>query len=128
LAEAARVLCPGSDLLLTIPFAYHPLHDLLYDFQRFTRIGLRRRLEAVGLQVGDFEEAGGGIEATTLNLNLTLAYGTIQALAARRFAGVFALPLLLAIPFINVSGLLLSWLLPAPDFLPGAYFVRASRR
>lgn len=127
LAEAARVLRPGGDLLLTIPFAY-PLHDLPHDFQRFTQVGLRRRLDAAGLRVEELEEAGGGIEAAALNLNLTLAYGTVRALAARRLAGLVALPLLLAIPFINLSGALLSWWLPAADFLPGAYFVRATRR
>jgi SAM-dependent methyltransferase len=127
MAETSRVLRPGGELLLTIPFAY-PLHDLPHDFQRFTRVGLWRRLDAAGLRVEELEEAGGGIGAAALSVNLTLAYGIFRALAARRFAGVVALPLLLAIPFINLSGALLSWLLPVPDFLPGAYFVRATRR
>ena len=126
LAEAARVLRPGGERLLTIPFAY-PLHDLPYDFQRFTRPGLQRRLGAAGLDAHELAEAGGGIEAAGLNLCLTLAYGLLTALSGRRLASIVALPLVFAIPVINLSAWVLAWLLPAPGFLPGAYFVRAVR-
>ena len=50
LAEVARVLAPGGRLLLTVPFLY-PIHDDPYDFQRYTRNGLKVVLERAGLRV-----------------------------------------------------------------------------
>jgi SAM-dependent methyltransferase len=50
LAECHRVLRPGGALLLTIPFLW-PEHEQPWDSQRFTRFGLRQRLEAAGFRV-----------------------------------------------------------------------------
>jgi len=127
LHEAARVLRPGGQLLLTIPFAY-PLHDLPHDYQRFTASGLRRRLGDAGLDVAELAEGGGGIEAAALNLSLTLSRASLDAFAARRLAALLAAPALLLVPLVNALGWLLARLLPATGFLPGAYFVHATRR
>lgn len=126
LAEAGRVLRKGGALLVAIPFAY-PLHDMPHDYQRLTRPGLQRRIAAAGLTVAELDEAGGGIEAAALNLSLALTRGVLRAVERHRLMGLVALPILAAVPVVNLLGWLLSQLLPAPDFLPGAYFVRAVR-
>ncbi|TNJ35501.1 class I SAM-dependent methyltransferase [Arenimonas terrae] len=127
LAEAGRVLNEGGQLLLTIPFAY-PLHDLPHDFQRFARPGLQRRIEAAGLMPAEIEEQGGGIEAAALNLCLALSRGFLVAAGRRPVRCLLLSPLLALVPVVNLAGWLFARLLPAPDFLPGAYFVRAVRR
>lgn len=43
-SEMARVLKPGSRLLITTPFVY-PLHEAPHDYQRFTQYGLRHLFE-----------------------------------------------------------------------------------
>lgn len=126
LAEASRVLGAGGQLLLTIPFAY-PFHDLPHDFQRFTGPGLQRRIAAAGLDLVEMEEVGGGIEAAALNLSLALARGFLASARRRSILCLLLAPVLLLVPVINLAGWSLSRLLPAPDFLPGAYFVRAIR-
>lgn len=127
LAEAGRVLRVGGQLLLTVPFAY-PLHDLPHDFQRFTGPGLERRIGAAGLDPVEVDEEGGGIEAAALNLCLALARGFLASARRRSPLCLLLFPVLVLVPVVNLSGWLLSRLLPAPGFLPGAYFVRAVRR
>lgn len=127
LREAARVLVPGGQLLLTIPFAY-PLHDLPHDYQRFTGPGLERRLRAAGLVPELVQEAGGGARAAALGLALSIAQGAVDAIAARSWRMLLVPLAVPAIPMVNVAGWLLAALLPARGLLPGAYFVQAARR
>ena len=49
-AEWARVLRPGGNLLLTLPFMW-PEHEMPYDFQRYTTNGLRAILEKSGFEI-----------------------------------------------------------------------------
>ena len=47
LSEAARVLRPGCGIFLTVPFVWE-LHELPFDFWRFTPGSLERLLTAAG--------------------------------------------------------------------------------
>jgi SAM-dependent methyltransferase len=69
--DFARVLRPGGRLLLSVPFAA-PLHQLPYDYQRFTEQGLRTLVERCGLRVeivqprGNFAAVIGSLRAQYL--------------------------------------------------------------
>ena len=55
--EMARVLKPGGRLLLTVPFQ-QPLHELPWDFYRFTPSALRDLAQSAGLEVESIEPRG----------------------------------------------------------------------
>ena len=55
--EFVRVLSPGGKLLVSVPFAA-PLHQLPYDYHRFTAIGLRALMERHDLEVEVLEPRG----------------------------------------------------------------------
>lgn len=63
LREAARVLRPGGRVLLTVPFMA-PLHQLPYDYWRFTHEGLRKMLAAAGLETEWIAPRGNAATAT----------------------------------------------------------------
>lgn len=126
LSEASRVLAPGGQLLITIPFAY-PLHDLPHDYQRFTGPGLERRIRLAGLTLERIIEVGGGARAAALGLSISIAQGALVAIESRSWRLVLLPLAALAIPVVNLAGGILAWLLPAHGLLPGAYFVEAKR-
>ena len=49
-ANALRMLTPGGRLFINVPFMYLE-HETPYDFNRFTRYGLRSRLEQAGFNI-----------------------------------------------------------------------------
>lgn len=55
--EFARVLRPGGKLLVTVPFAA-PLHQLPFDYQRFTAGGIRALLERHGFEIESLAPRG----------------------------------------------------------------------
>ena len=57
LSEVRRVLKPGGTCFLTTPFL-HPLHELPYDFYRFTPPALRYLAETARLKVGSIKPRG----------------------------------------------------------------------
>jgi len=65
LAEVERVLVPGGVVMLSMPFIY-PVHDSPYDFQRWTRFGLKRRLEDCGLLVEGLWSYGHGVRVASM--------------------------------------------------------------
>lgn len=61
-AEMFRVLRPGGQLCITVPFIWG-LHELPYDFRRFTPNGLAKLVESVGFSVDAQEKLVQGIDA-----------------------------------------------------------------
>ncbi len=60
LGEIGRVLRPGGVLILSTPL-HEPLHELPYDFFRYTHISLRSLLEQSGFSVRTIERRGGPV-------------------------------------------------------------------
>jgi SAM-dependent methyltransferase len=57
LKEAARILRPGGQLFLTVPFVW-PLHEMPHDYYRLTPSALRQHLDAAGFDVIDLAGRG----------------------------------------------------------------------
>jgi len=106
LTEFRRVLRPGGKLLLTVPFAA-PLHQLPYDYRRFTPGGLRELLARHDFEIEALEPRG-NFAAVSGSL---LAQYLLRALAAKkrlhdgsvelsRWRAPFVLPLLGALQLL----------------------------
>jgi len=61
-AEMARILAPGGELLMNVPF-YYWIHAGPYDFYRYTEFALRRFVESAGLELVQLDVIGGAPEA-----------------------------------------------------------------
>lgn len=109
--EIARVLRPGGSAWISMPFLY-PVHNEPYDFQRYTRYGLRRDAERAGLEVVVIRRSGHALRAAGLITCLAIAGGIDSCRPALK---ALLLPLaLLMICLVNVT----CWLLVAcwPDW------------
>lgn len=74
MAEMERVLKPGGLAWISMPFLY-PLHDLPFDFQRYTEYGLSRLANRCGLQVVSIRRRNPAIHAVGLLACLAIAGG-----------------------------------------------------
>lgn len=63
-SNAIRVLMPGGRLFIHCPFMYHE-HETPYDFNRFTRYGLKSRLEEAGFRIIQLLPSSNGIYGAT---------------------------------------------------------------
>jgi SAM-dependent methyltransferase len=90
LGEIARILRPGGTLILSVPF-HEPLHELPYDYYRYTEVALDYLLGAQGLRVREVHRRGGAVLVATYLLSSFLyrhfgASGYPGPLRARPFA------------------------------------------
>jgi SAM-dependent methyltransferase len=58
LSEIRRVLRPGGRLFFTVPFLW-PLHEVPYDYYRYTPFALQRHLENTGFSQIELHPLGG---------------------------------------------------------------------
>lgn len=95
LREIMRVLRPGGQAWVSVPFAY-PIHNAPYDFQRYTEHGLRREAEQAGLDVLELRRSNHALRAAAILMCLAIAGGLENAHAALK-------PLLLPFALLGIA-------------------------
>lgn len=62
--ELARIMAPGGRLLMNVPYFY-PLHEVPFDFYRYSRFALERFARGNGFDIIELEPLGGSPEVLT---------------------------------------------------------------
>lgn len=110
LSEIVRIMKPGGRMLLTVPFVWDE-HEQPNDYARYTSFGLRALLERQGLTIVRQEKLGAN---ASVLFQLANAYFYKMSRGLPRPVLALAVAPLLA--FINLSGVIAQWMLPAnPD-------------
>jgi len=96
--ELCRVLRPGGVAVVSVPLVYE-LHQVPYDFRRYTVFGIRAELERAGLAIEEVVARG----TSPLTAGLLLSHA-IYRLGARRSLRDGSLSLHpLALPFVSLA-------------------------
>lgn len=82
LREMNRVLKPGGALFVTVPFMWG-LHEIPYDFRRYTYIGISRAVTNAGFEVSKCEKLSSGIEAIRMLISSETSYFLNHGVAAQ---------------------------------------------
>jgi SAM-dependent methyltransferase len=65
LSEINRVLKPGGQLLITVPFIWGE-HEAPFDFRRYSHFGIEREVRRAGFQVSQLAKLVQGIDAVAM--------------------------------------------------------------
>lgn len=126
LEEISRVLKPGGQLVLSMPFLY-PIHDAPHDYQRYTSHGLIREVESVGMHLDAIVPNPGAARTAGVNACLTLSGMALESVR-RRSPSMLLLPAaVLAVPLINLLAWVTGRLLPDWPASAAGYIVVARR-
>lgn len=106
LAEMYRVIKPGGNLIISLPFAWQE-HEEPYDFGRFSSFGITELLKQAGFEIKSITKDTGAIESLAVMLNVYIINNLV--LPIRGWG--YLLVLLLCFP-TQVLALVLQRLLP----------------
>ena len=73
LKEISRVLDSGGRLFLTVPFIWG-LHELPFDFRRYTTVGIKSEIEKAGLEITKIDKLVTGLEAMRMLIASETSY------------------------------------------------------
>src|SRR3989344_1729186 len=135
--EAARILKPNGILIISVPFFY-PLHDMPYDWGRYTSSALKSFLARASLRIIKIEQQGSFIEFFPQILN-TFLVKRINDIIINNFNLYSIIFLIVLIPFSIFTILfnnfliicikILSRLFPKyPNYFPLEYLIVARKR
>lgn len=135
--EAARVLKPDGVLIISVPFFY-PLHDMPYDFGRYSPTALKNFIKESNLRLLKIKTQGSFIEfwLQMLNTYLIKRINDIILIELRFYSIVlliitvlFSLPIIL---FNNLLIVIINFVLRAfptyPDYFPLDYLIVARKK
>lgn len=135
--EAARVLKPNGVLVISVPFFY-PLHDMPYDWGRYTSTALKSFINQSGLRLVKIKAQGGFFEFWLQMLNTFLLKRTydiisagieFQSLILLAFIISISIPVLLLNNLLIVLISLISSLFPKyPNYFPLEYLIVAKKK
>ena len=129
--EAARVLKPGGVLILSVPFFY-PLHDMPYDFGRYTETALKSFISEASLNLLKITAQGSFLEFWLQMMNTFLVKRINDMINNFKFTHIFWLfpIIIIAIPVILLNNMLIviislaSQVFPKyPNYFPLDYLV-----
>ena len=123
LDELNRVLKPGGELVLSIPFLY-PLHDEPRDFVRLTRHGLALLADNSNFVLSDSASRGSPLTTSGLLLAIAIAKMSLNLLEKKSPWAIFVPLLLVLVPLVNLLAWLLSQLEPEDAFMPYGYHLK----
>lgn len=135
--EAARVLKPNGVLIISVPFFY-PLHDMPYDWGRYTNTALKTFISQAGLRLVRIKVQGNFFEFWLQMLNTFLLkriYDIIlsgikfHSLILLVFIGLVSIPILL---FDSLLITIISFISPFfpkyPNYFPLDYLIIAKKK
>jgi SAM-dependent methyltransferase len=110
LAEIRRVLKPGANALLTVPFSWNE-HEVPFDYARYSTFGIRHLLERHGFEVLEVQRSGNFV-LVSFQLWALYFYESFKrwGTAGKLLSMVFIIP-------INIMGSIFRLLLPKNDSL-----------
>lgn len=111
LAEFHRILRPGGSVLITCPFSW-PLHEVPYDFARYTPFALQHLLLSSGLHVKHLEKTGSWVPVV---MQMILSYSVKNFLPLEGRLNRAGKLIFCAI--LNPLSIALNFLLPKDDRL-----------
>lgn len=134
--EAARILKPNGILIISIPFLY-PLHDMPYDFGRYTETALKNFINRAALHIVQIKPQGRFFDFWLLSLNtflakrikdIILSKPTILSISLLVIFIVVSLPVILLNNLLALIINLASFFLPKyPNYFPLDYLIIAKK-
>ena len=120
LKEIARVLKPGGEAIIRIPFMY-PLHDLPLDYRRLSPEGMRAMAELANLELTQSHAQGNSIETAALLLNIASCQLSIDWINHRSPLALLSLLLPGLVFTSNITSFLLARFSKAETIMPFSY-------